>query len=97
MQQTEYESRFVFKSFGVRKISETVQVVSAFWPLKCVNWNFGASHFPEVCWKGREERGGKGAILKLSPSSSFLHSVVRILGSPTKISGQKRRGDYYSN
>jgi hypothetical protein len=30
-----------------------------FRPLKCVNWNFGVSHLPEVCWKGRTERAGR--------------------------------------
>jgi hypothetical protein len=36
---------------------------------------------------------GKGA--NLPPSSSFLHSVVRILGLPTKVSSQK--WGYYNN
>jgi hypothetical protein len=53
-----------------------------------VKWKLGASHLLEVCWKGwkeGEERGEKGANL----IASFLHSMDRILGSPTKISCQK--------
>jgi hypothetical protein len=38
--------------------------------------------------KSRKERGRKGANLIFS--FLFLHSTVRILGSPTKVSGQKR-------
>jgi hypothetical protein len=31
-----------------------------FWPLKCVNFNLGASHLPDVCWKDWSE-GVEGA------------------------------------
>jgi hypothetical protein len=31
-----------------------------FWPLKYLNWNLGASHLPEVCWKGLMVREGTG-------------------------------------
>jgi hypothetical protein len=42
----------------------------------------------KVLWKGREV--GK----KLTVSFLFLHSAVCILGSPTKVSGQKRGSCY---
>jgi hypothetical protein len=56
-----------------------------------MNWNLGASHLKFAAWDGKDEKeGGKvGQTLQL-PSSSFLHSVVHTLDSPTKVSGQKR-------
>jgi hypothetical protein len=50
------------------------------------------SESPQECWKGwkrsvEEEKENKPKYLL---PSSFLHSVVRMLGSPNKISGQKR-------
>jgi hypothetical protein len=48
-----------------------------FWSVKCVNWNLGASHLPEVCpngWKGREGRGGKGANL-----TAFLNLIPSVI------------------
>jgi hypothetical protein len=43
-----------------------------FGPLKCVNWNLGASHLPEVCWKGRTGRVGKEASIVSFPLPSFI-------------------------
>jgi hypothetical protein len=46
-----------------------------FWPLKCLNWNLGASHLPEVCWKGwKEWKGKKGEGANLTVSFLFLPS-----------------------
>jgi hypothetical protein len=54
--------------------------VKHFWPLKCLNWNLGASQLPEVCWKGwlgrvGKERGGPSLIATffILPSFSGLH------------------------
>jgi hypothetical protein len=55
-----------------------------------VNWKLGASHLPEGCWKGGGEEGNGSGQTQLPPPSSFLHSEVRMLGSVTKVSGQKR-------
>jgi hypothetical protein len=46
-----------------------------FCPLKCLNWNLGASHLPEVCWNGLESREGREEGDKLNcllPLSSFI-------------------------
>jgi hypothetical protein len=55
-----------------------------FRPLKCVYWNLGASHLPEVYWKGRE--GGKLCCSFHLPS--FLHSFS---GAHAGFSQQGRR------
>jgi hypothetical protein len=61
-----------------------------FWHLKRVNWNLGASHLPEVCWKGwkgRVGRGGKEANLSPSlfiPSFSGPHAGLSQQGQRSK-------------
>jgi hypothetical protein len=71
-----------------------------FGPLKCVNWNLGASHLPKFAGsEGKESMGVKGAnliacFLHLLHLPSFIHSVVRML--PTR-SAAKNGGGYYNN
>jgi hypothetical protein len=66
--------------------------VKHFWPLKCLNWNIGASQSPEVCWKGCWRRVGRGrdGANSIAHSSLSHHSVFCIMGSATKVSGQIR-------
>jgi hypothetical protein len=65
--------------------------VKHFWSLKCLNWNLGASHLPQVCWMGCLGRFGRGrdGPHSIAPSSSH-HSVFCIKGCATKVSGQIR-------
>jgi hypothetical protein len=52
--------------------------------------NLKSHESSEVCWKGWKGREGEGRQQIYLPfTASFLHSVVRMLGSGTKISGQK--------
>jgi hypothetical protein len=65
--------------------------VKPFWTMKCLNWNLGASQLPEVCWKGCLGRVGRGRDGANSfDLSSSHHSVLCIMGSATKVSGQIR-------
>jgi hypothetical protein len=69
--------------------ADSIASASIFWPLKYLNWNLLGSSLPEVCLKGRKGREGRGQTI-LSSFSSFLHPMVRILGFPIKVNGQKR-------
>jgi hypothetical protein len=44
--------------------------------------------------EGMEEKGREGGRLKYLLPSSFLHSVVRMLDFPIKVSGQNNGGGY---
>jgi hypothetical protein len=79
------------------ELSIRVSRIQSFWLLKCVNWNLWTSYLPEACWKGWQEREGRGrgwgggklnCLLSL-PSFIPLFSS-RMLGSAIKVSGQKR-------
>jgi hypothetical protein len=59
--------------------------------LVCLNWNLGARHLPEVCWKGCLGRVGRGRDVASSIASSSSHnSVFCIMGSAAKLCGQIR-------
>jgi hypothetical protein len=56
------------KSRKMRWVGHWYSRDQRFWHLKCVNWNLGTFHLPEVRWKGGRERGREGAN---SIASSF--------------------------